>query len=69
MITYQVIQSRLKEAIKLSGLTESVIAEKLEIPYQSYYDIIYGHQMPTLDIIANLCNILNADANYILCLE
>lgn len=69
MITLENIQIRIAEAIKQSGMTQSEIARQLGIKHQQISCYIKGQKMPALDTLANLCKILDIDANYILCLD
>lgn len=69
MITLQEIQKRLAETIKHSGLSQSKIAEMLNINQSNISHYVKGDKFPALDTLANLCKILDVDANYILCLE
>lgn len=67
MITLQNIQERIAEIIKQSGLTQKSIAEKLNVKQQTVQQYVSGRSMPALDTLANLCKLLDVDANYILC--
>lgn len=69
MITLKEIQTRIAEAIKQSGLTQTALAEKLGIRQQTISYYIKGDKMPALDTFANLCAVLDLDANDILCIE
>lgn len=69
MITLAQIQKRLAEAITQSGLTYSEIARQLGIRHQQISCYVRGQKMPALDTLANLCKILDLDANEILCLN
>ena len=69
MITLVQIQERLAEAIKQSGLSQSEIARQLNIKQPQISCYVHGKKLPALDTLANLCKVLDADANYILCLE
>ncbi|MCI8499322.1 MAG: helix-turn-helix transcriptional regulator [Clostridia bacterium] len=69
MITLEQIQKRLAEAIKQSGLSQSEIARRLGIKHPQISCYVHGKKLPALDTLANLCKILDVDANYILCLE
>ena len=69
MITLEQIHKRLAEAIKQSGMTQTAIANALNIKQPTVQQYITGRSMPALDTLANLCKILDTDANYILCLE
>ena len=67
MIVLEDIQKRLAEAITQSGISQSELARRLGIKQQQISCYIHGKKMPALDTLANLCKILDADANYILC--
>lgn len=67
MITLKQIQERLAEAITQSGLTQNEIAKRLGIKQSQISCYIHGKKMPALDTLANLCKVLDVDANYILC--
>ena len=69
MVTLSQIQERLAESIKQSGYTQKQIAEHLGIKQSQISCYIHGKKMPALDTLANLCNVLDLDANYILCLD
>lgn len=69
MITLAQIQKRLAEAITQSGLTYSEIARQLGIRHQQISCYVRGQKMPAIDTLANLCKILDLDANEILCLN
>ena len=63
------IRVKLIEAIRESGLSQTQIAKKINIKQQAVSQYINGETMPALDTFANLCKILDLDANYILCLD
>lgn len=67
MITLEQIQKRLAEAIQQSGLTQSELARRLGIRQQTVSHYMHGSKMPALDTFANLCVVLDVDANDILC--
>ena len=67
MITFQSIQLRVAEVISQSGMTQKAIAEKLNIRQQTIQQYVSGRAMPSLETLANLCKLLDVDANYILC--
>lgn len=69
MVTLSQIQERLAESIKQSGYTQKQIAEQLGIKQSQISCYIHGKKMPALDTLANLCKVLDLDANYILCLD
>ncbi len=63
------IQAKLAEAIKTSGMTRTAIAEKLNVTQATVSHYVIGDKMPALDTFANLCKILDVDANDILCID
>lgn len=67
MITLEQIQNKIAEAIKQSGMTQTAIANALNIKPTQICSYIKGRKMPALDTLANLCKLLDLDANYILC--
>ena len=67
MITLEKIQKRIAEAIKESGMTQTAIARELKISQQSVSHYVKGDKLPAIDTLANLCRLLDVDANYILC--
>ena len=69
MIYLEEIRSNLQNAIKESGYTQKKIAQKLGYNPSSIGQYISGRAMPALDTFANLCDILDLDANEILCLH
>ncbi len=68
MITLDQIQIRIAESIKQSNMTQTAIANALNIKQQTIACYLAGKAMPALDTLSNLCKLLDLDANYILCL-
>ena len=68
MITLQEIQAKIAEAIRMSGMAQAALAEKLGVSQQTVSHYVKGDKLPALDTLANLCRILDADANEILCI-
>lgn len=66
MITLQEIQKNIAEAIRTSGMTQSALAKKLGVSQQTVSHYVKGDKLPAPDTLANLCRILDADANDIL---
>lgn len=69
MITLTQIQIKLAEAIKQSGMTQTALAQKLNVRQQTISHYVKGDKMPALDTFANLCAALDLDANDILCIR
>ena len=69
MITTEMIRERLIESIRPSGYTQTELARRLGIKQSQISCYVHGKKLPALDTLANLCRILDADANYILCLD
>ncbi len=67
MVTLTQIQKRLAEVISQSKMSQREIALKLGVKQQQISCYIHGKKMPALDTLANLCKILDVDANFILC--
>ena len=67
MITYEQIRERLAAAIRESGLTQTEIARRLGVTQATIAQYLAGRTLPAPDTFANLCKILDVDANYILC--
>ena len=69
MVVLEQIRAKIQEAIKLSGLTRTEIARRLGICQQAVSSYVTGNKMPALDTLANLCVLLDLDANEILCIR
>ena len=67
MITLEQIQKRIAEAIQQSGMTQTAIAKAIGVSQQVISSYVNGQKLPALDTLANLCKLLDLDANYILC--
>ncbi len=67
MITLSEIHKKLTDAIKNCGMSQTEIAKKIGITQSSIAHYIKGDKMPALDTLANLCKVLDLDANDILC--
>ena len=66
-ITLKQIQEKLAESIRLSGMTQTEIAQRLGISQSNIAHYVRGAKMPALDTFANLCVILDIDPADILC--
>ena len=69
MITLDNIKYKLSEAIKGSGLSQTELAKQIGVSQQTVSHYINGDRLPALDTLANLCVILDLDANEILCVK
>lgn len=63
------IRAKLISAIRYSGLTQSEIAKRTGIIQSSIAQYLSGRAMPAVDTLANLCEVLDLDANDILCIH
>lgn len=68
MVTLTQIRDNITEAIRNSGLTQTELARRLGIGQQTISEYLHGKSMPALDTFANLCAVLDLDANEMLCL-
>lgn len=68
MIKIEHIQERLREAIKLCGLSQKEIAQKLGVSPSTVSKYVRLDKFPSIETFANLCKILDVSADSILCL-
>ena len=69
MIHLAQIQEQLKTALKYCDKTQKSIADELGVSQQMISSYLNGKKVPPVEIFANLCRILDLDANDILCLK
>ena len=69
MISQEQIQEKLAFEIKSSGISQKKIAERIGIKQQTISEYINGKSMPSMETFANLCEVLDLDANEILCIR
>lgn len=69
MIKQKKIQQKLIDYLKHSGMTQSELARHLGVSPATISHYVIGDKMPALDTLANLCAIIGADANDILCVD
>ena len=69
MITLSNIHEQIASAIKQSNFSQAKIAELLQVRQQTVSEYVNGKSFPALDTFANLCKVLDLDANEILCLR
>ncbi len=60
------IREQISNAIKHSGIKQTVLAEKLGVSQQLISAYLRGKKSPSLDTFARLCIVLGLDANDIL---
>ena len=68
MIKLEQIKQKVAVIIKHSELSQTEIAHRLGVTQQTVSCYVKGSKMPSLDTFANLCAILDVDANDILCI-
>lgn len=69
MIKADEIQERLREALQYSPISQKEIAKRLGVDPSTVSKYARGNAMPSLDIFANLCEILDVSADEILGLK
>lgn len=69
MITLEQIRKKLIEAITTSSISKAEISRRVNISSPTLSQYLSGRAMPALDTFANLCKVLDVDANYLLCLS
>ena len=69
MVVISDIRERLIEAIRQSGMTQTEIAKRTGVTQPTIGQYLTGRALPALDTFANLCEVLDADPAYILCLK
>jgi len=69
MITINDIKKRLIDILDRSGIKQKELAEKLAVTQSCVAHYFNGDIVPSLDTFANLCKVLDVDANYLLCLS
>ena len=60
---------RIAEAIKSSGLSQKEIAVKLNISESNITNWKNGENLPSVEVLFNLCKLLNESADYLLGLD
>ena len=69
MITQEQIREKIAQEIKYCGLSQTELAQRIGIKQQTISEYIKGKSMPSIETFANLCYMLDLDANEILCLN
>lgn len=60
------IQARLSELINHSGYSQTELSKMIGVSQQTISHYVKGNILPSLDTFAKLCEVLDADANYVL---
>lgn len=63
------VRERITEAIRTSGMTQSEIARSVGITSATLSDYIHKNTLPSIIVLAKLCEVLNISSDYILGLE
>ena len=66
MVDSNQIKRRLNEEIKHCGLSNAEIAKRVGISATMLTQYKTTNKMPTLENFANICKVIDSDANYIL---
>lgn len=69
MATAKEISAKLREEMRYCGLKQREIAVKAGISQNAVSNYLTGKKLPALDTFANLCEAIDADPAYILCLK
>ena len=65
----ELIKKRLSNELKNCGMTQTQLAKRINTSQSCIAHYIRGDISPAIDTLAEICNILDIDANYILGLE
>ena len=63
---YEIFKKRLKEEIKLSGMTNIELAEKIGVSPEMVTQYYTTRKMPSLSTFEKLCRVLDVSADYLL---
>lgn len=63
------MKTRIKEAIKQSGTSQTKLAEMLSVSPSCIAHYVKGDILPSIDKLADICVILDVDPSYLLGLE
>ena len=69
MIEISDIQSRLREAIRTSPISQKEIAERLHVDPSTITRYMRDDKFPSIDTFANICEILDVSSDEILGLK
>ena len=68
MITKEQIKKKIHVAIEESELTQREIAERIGVHQGTVSQYKKGYRMPSIEVFVKLCEVLELDANEILCI-
>lgn len=66
MCSLQEIQQRLREVIKMGGLTQKELANEIGVSPQTVSKYMCENVFPALDTFAKICKILDVKSDYVL---
>ena len=69
MLTIEQNREGIQVAIRQCGQSQSSISKQIVVGQQVISEYLHGKSMPALDTFANLCKVLDLDANEILCIK
>lgn len=69
MANTDLIKNRLKDAIKQSGISQSVLSRQLSLSPSCIAHYVKGDILPSLETFTDICKILDVDPAYLLGLE
>lgn len=69
MTTMEQIRKALTEALKEKSMTQAELAEKIGVTQSMISHYASGRKMPALDTFSRICEVLDLDANEILCIK
>lgn len=69
MITREQIKKNLSETVKNCGYNQKELAAMLNCSRQNINNIAVGYSLPSIEILANLCEALDVSADEILGLK
>ena len=69
MVTIEQIRAKIKEALQQSNMSQTELSKRLGIKQQQISCYLHEQKLPALDTLANLCVVLDLDANEILCVD
>jgi transcriptional regulator with XRE-family HTH domain len=68
-MSLEVIQKRLREEIKNSGISQKELAERIGVNPSTISKYMRINKFPALDTFANICKVLDVSSDYLLGIE